>query len=382
MSTPTTPNLNLYLPNFNDSPWHDEINDNFRSIDATIKSIFGIEGLLGEYKNSTAVTSGQRYFDVTAGFYYEAQSDFTTLASPNTFAQERTAHPTRWEQLDASAAIASAQNAANSAAAALASQNAASTSATNAATSETNAANSATAAATSETNAAGSATAAANSATQAATFNPANYVAKTGDVMTGSLSVRQYTGDGLSGLVTGNESNAGYLQIVNIDGTRKAYLGWGSKTSYLNLFTENGSPGIHFNTDVKISNLPCFYAIAGIDDIADGSYRRLLFSRRVQTNNGSHFNSSTGRFTAPIAGLYYFSAAIMGSTTYNWWRFRKNGFIISDYHHTADVSGTGYNHSSGSMILSLAQGDYIDVLSRTIYDNASDWHSFCGFKIG
>lgn len=200
MTTPKTPNLNLYLPNFNDSPWHDEINDNFRSLDATIKSIFGIQGLLGEYLNSTAVTTGQRYFDVDAGFYYEAQSDFTTLAAPNTFAQERAAHPDRWEQLDASAAIQSATEAAASATAALASQTAAATSATNAtnsatasATSATAAAGSATTASTKADEASTSATNAANSATEAANsasiINPSAYVQRAGDTMTGILNL-------------------------------------------------------------------------------------------------------------------------------------------------------------------------------------------------
>lgn len=157
-----TPNLNLALPDFNNSPWHDAINGNFRAIDATIKSLFGITSLLGAYQNSTAVTTGQRYFDETTGFYYEAQSDFTTMAAPNTFADERTAYPTRWDILDAAEALDAAANAATSAA------NAA-TSETNAAASEAAAAASEAAAATSETNAGTSATAAAASAAAAST---------------------------------------------------------------------------------------------------------------------------------------------------------------------------------------------------------------------
>lgn len=158
-----TPNLNLFLPDFNDSPWHDEVNNNFRSIDAVIKSIFGLTSLLGSYQNSTAVTTGQRYFDETTGFYYEALSDFTTMASPNTFADERTAYPSRWILLDASVAIAAAAAAAASETAAAASETAAAASETNAAASESAAATSETNAATSETNAAASAVAALNS---------------------------------------------------------------------------------------------------------------------------------------------------------------------------------------------------------------------------
>lgn len=160
--TNKTPNIALNRPNFNDSSWHDDINENFENIDAVLNAVSGITSLLGLYQNSTAVMTGQRYFDDTTFVYYQAQSNFTTMASPNTFATERATYPSRWVVIDAAAALNAATNAANSATAAAAS-------ATAAATSETNAGTSATNASTSETNAAASATAAAASATAAAT---------------------------------------------------------------------------------------------------------------------------------------------------------------------------------------------------------------------
>jgi hypothetical protein len=107
-----TPNINLNLPNFNVSPWHDLVSDNFRAIDATINSLFGLTNLLGAYQNSTAVTIGQRYFDTATGFYYEALSAFTTMATPSTFADERTTYPLRWKVLDAAEALDAASAAA------------------------------------------------------------------------------------------------------------------------------------------------------------------------------------------------------------------------------------------------------------------------------
>ena len=163
-----TPNLNLNLPDFNNSPWHDELNDNFRAIDATIKSIFGLTSLLGSYENSTAVTLGQRYFDSVTGFYYEALSTFTTMPTPTTFAEERAAYPARWQLLDASAAIEAATNAATSANSALSSATSASGNAIAAAASANSAATSATAANTSATNAEVAETNAAASAVDAA----------------------------------------------------------------------------------------------------------------------------------------------------------------------------------------------------------------------
>lgn len=126
MTTPVTLNIALKMPNFNDSPWHDELNENFANIDALFRSVLGLSALLGEYQNSTAVTEGQRYYDATTGTYYEAQSDFTTMAAPNTFATERSTYPLRWSQLDAQQALDAASNAAASETAAAASASAAS----------------------------------------------------------------------------------------------------------------------------------------------------------------------------------------------------------------------------------------------------------------
>lgn len=209
MSTSKTPNLHLNLPDYNISPWHDKVNENFSSLDAIIKSIFGIQGLLGGYKNSTAITQGQRYFDDSIGFYFEAQEDFTTMASPTTFAEERTAHPTRWATLNAAESIDAAQNAIDAAADALAAKVAAEASADialsveqsvetmevqiiNHASTAQGHAETAAADAIVATNAADVASEAADEVTTGlATYKPEDYVVKTGDTMTGTLAVAE-----------------------------------------------------------------------------------------------------------------------------------------------------------------------------------------------
>jgi len=101
----TTPNIKLTLPEFDVSPWHDDVNNNFAAIDAIFKSTFGIEGLLGEWKNSTGMVVGDRYYDVAQGFYYECLVNHVSAAFPTTFAANRLSNPTYWKPLDASEAI-------------------------------------------------------------------------------------------------------------------------------------------------------------------------------------------------------------------------------------------------------------------------------------
>ena len=208
----TTQFLSLNTPDFDVSPWHDELNENFEILDAVLYSLFGVSNLKGLYKNSTEVFEGDRYVDQTDGVIYEVVTTYVTDAFPTTFAEDRANNPANWipvsiaAALDAAAAAeASAQEAADlvasvsgvadqveaaetaalaaagrasaaassagTASAAAGSASGSATAADNSAiaagTSETNAGNSALAAATSETNAGNSATAAGTSATNA-----------------------------------------------------------------------------------------------------------------------------------------------------------------------------------------------------------------------
>lgn len=93
--TEFTTNLRMYLPDFNISPWHDEIHDNFRIIDAAFQSALGLTGVKGIWKNSTAYTIGMKLFD-DSGELWVVEVNHTSAASPTTFAEDRAANPTFW----------------------------------------------------------------------------------------------------------------------------------------------------------------------------------------------------------------------------------------------------------------------------------------------
>jgi hypothetical protein len=113
----------------------------------------------------------------------------------------------------------------------------------------------------------------------------------------------------------------------------------------------------------------------------------------VVYNTGSHYNSSTYRFTAPISGKYWFSAAgsfwVNGSARQITMQLRVNGgsYISSDCHITQAQSNNTHSVAPLSAILNLTAGDYVDLAwegstaTVTLYvDNRRCY--FSGYLIG
>ena len=104
-------------------------------------------------------------------------------------------------------------------------------------------------------------------------------------------------------------------------------------------------------------------------------------------NNGNHFNTSNGRFTAPVTGTYFFSCFIMtasaGTMDLSLW---TNG--SDDNHMVPYSSATGgtHNSASGTVVKRLNAGDYVSLRNNTnvgLYIGGNGRHQgFSGFLIG
>ena len=104
-------------------------------------------------------------------------------------------------------------------------------------------------------------------------------------------------------------------------------------------------------------------------------------------NVGSHYSTSTGRFTAPIAGRYVFTCSVFKHTTYNnpsntYWGFTRNGTSILSTNHGSN----GYDGGQCiSIVTQLAVDDYVDVRCFSggpIISYGIPYNSFSGHLIG
>ena len=120
---------------------------------------------------------------------------------------------------------------------------------------------------------------------------------------------------------------------------------------------------------ITTPNQPSFMAYGGWS-YAASTYIWKGFAT-VDHNIGSHWNNSTGRFTAPIAGRYMIYATNHHSTTtsYHLWAFLKNGSLGGGNWVQSYNTGGGYNTTSKQQVFNLVAGDYLEVASNATYPN-------------
>ena len=99
-------------------------------------------------------------------------------------------------------------------------------------------------------------------------------------------------------------------------------------------------------------------------------------------NHGSHFNTSNGRFTAPVDGEYLFGVNNNMGSGHNVksWRLHLNGsvWIILSY---ADLTASWQNLSASTLV-TLNANDYIQFGYRGQPDYGNDWLNVYGYLMG
>uniref|UniRef100_A0A8C9WZM1 Collagen alpha-2(VIII) chain-like n=1 Tax=Sander lucioperca TaxID=283035 RepID=A0A8C9WZM1_SANLU len=124
-------------------------------------------------------------------------------------------------------------------------------------------------------------------------------------------------------------------------------------------------------------------AAGGVSDIGPFNTDTTLIYRRVITNIGGAYSPSTGIFTAPVAGVYYFTMFYhAGGAHYSGLNLIKNNEDIvktSDHPSSSDPSDNGGN----AAFLQLQPGDTVFVrLATNNFIWGTDYHTtFSGFLV-
>lgn len=133
---------------------------------------------------------------------------------------------------------------------------------------------------------------------------------------------------------------------------------------------------------------PYFFANSvGEGNAGNGLTRTVVFGTATE-NRGNCYSTATGRFTAPIGGVYHFDCLIMEETYYGNWSdwdcyFRKNGTAIAGILGDINTPQLDEQVFSASVTVYLNTGDWVDVVLYTSGANTIESPSyFCGHLVG
>ena len=159
-----------------------------------------------------------------------------------------------------------------------------------------------------------------------------------------------------------------------------------NNTNTISLFTNN-TERLLINSDGYVTKPahPCFDVVKSNGNVSSGNY---ITYNTLNVNNGNHYNSSNGRFTAPVAGFYFFAYGTIKNNTNSVTRLyiHKNGSRIYGHgRHLRIDDGDSYGENGAmTIVVSLAVNDYIQIKVEEgeAYGSTREYCYFNGFLIG
>lgn len=159
-------------------------------------------------------------------------------------------------------------------------------------------------------------------------------------------------------------------------------------TNYLE-FNENTTPRVWIEPGgrVRTPYQPAFHVQR---DNGNFSSVAVIPFNSILTNRGSHYSTSTNRFTAPTGGVYHFYASVLddgGSPAHQGPRvgLRVNGTMRQLQQNFYNRSDSSYNFIHVELTIELASSDYVDFYNESggpIYGGDLRFGYFGGYLIG
>lgn len=189
-------------------------------------------------------------------------------------------------------------------------------------------------------------------------YTPVN---KAGDTITGGLGIGAPATRLLS--VEGAGAEFSLVNTAVASGTRVFNIFISGGMAHLRMLNDAQSAG---NTAVSLDPSgrvmmpfqPAFFAGKN-----NGDWTGTCLFNDVRLNIGSHYNSSTGRFTAPVTGRYFFAvnalSANNNSTGHKFFQIRINGSSLVDAY--TYITNGGFYLMTRTFVCQMSSGDYIDV---------------------
>jgi len=196
-----------------------------------------------------------------------------------------------------------------------------------------------------------------------------------GGALGASISLRN-TNSANNGKTELQFQDPGSNVYAKIEGTN---LTDGSNNGEIRFYTASATQGV--TERLKISQegyitksaQPSFHASRRGGDVSANNY--VVFDQ-VFHNNGNHYNNSNGRFTAPVTGVYFFSA----------WHFTNSTSAFQLRINTSQYAEYAWDDTGGcaTWVCPMTAGQYAQIYTRSYsWRGTSDYHNaFCGYLIG
>jgi hypothetical protein len=128
----------------------------------------------------------------------------------------------------------------------------------------------------------------------------------------------------------------------------------------MSFYTTDGTGRMFIDSNgyVTMPNQPAFHAYRTTGAVSGTG---VYICNTVVFNDGSHYNSSTGRFTAPVAGRYQMNFYVLMQSSNNIdINIRVNGTLYAGFDLRDNSAVNGNFTLSASGILKLSANDIVD----------------------